>query len=96
MAEKQSGEQFKAELRDGKTKYGIFINSGSPAVAAQLSHLGYDWLLLDFQHGAIDNHSLSAMINAVHLGNSKVIVRVGGYTDRVGIQQSLDLGADEY
>jgi len=91
---KLSGEQFKAELREGKPKYGIFVNSASTAIAAQLSHLGYDWLLVDFQHGAMDNVTLSAMINAIHLGKSKVIVRVGGYQDRPGIQQSLDLGAD--
>jgi 2-keto-3-deoxy-L-rhamnonate aldolase RhmA len=42
----------------------------------------------------MDYLTLSAMINAIHLGKSKVIVRVGGYTDRSGIQQSLDLGAD--
>jgi len=94
MAEKQSGEHFKAELRQGKPKYGVFVNSGSPAIAGQLSHLGYDWLLIDFQHGAMDNNLLSAMINVIHLGKSKVIVRVAGYTDRGGIQQSLDLGAD--
>jgi 2-keto-3-deoxy-L-rhamnonate aldolase RhmA len=49
MAAKQSGEHFKAELREGKPKYGIFVNSGSSAIAGQLSHLGYDWLLIDFQ-----------------------------------------------
>jgi len=38
--------------------------------------------------------TLGAMINAIHLGKSKVLVRVGGYSDRAGIQQSLDLGAD--
>jgi len=91
---KLSGAQFKAELREGKPIYGIFVNSASTAIAAQLSHLGYDWLLVDFQHGAMDNVTLSAMINAIHLGKSKVIVRVGGYQDRPGIQQSLDLGAD--
>lgn len=89
-----SGEQFKKDLHDGKPKYGIFINSASTSIAAQFSHSGYDWLLVDYQHGAMDNLTLSAMINAIHLGKSKVIVRVGGYADRSGIQQSLDLGAD--
>eukprot|EP00735_Rhodelphis_limneticus_P003835 TRINITY_DN15364_c0_g1::TRINITY_DN15364_c0_g1_i1::g.22724::m.22724 TRINITY_DN15364_c0_g1::TRINITY_DN15364_c0_g1_i1::g.22724 ORF type:complete len:278 (+),score=104.92,sp/B6I2N1/HPCH_ECOSE/30.67/5e-31,HpcH_HpaI/PF03328.9/4.7e-53,Response_reg/PF00072.19/0.054,DHQS/PF01959.11/0.2 TRINITY_DN15364_c0_g1_i1:58-891(+) len=89
-----TGEEFKNELRAGKPKMGIFVNSGSTAIAAQLSHSGYDWLLVDFQHGAMDNNTLSNMINAIHLGKSKVIVRVAGYQDRAGIQQSLDLGAD--
>lgn len=44
-----SGEQFKKELHDGKPKYGIFINSASTSIAAQFSHSGYDWLLVDYQ-----------------------------------------------
>jgi len=89
-----TGEQFKKELKEGKPKFGIFVNSGSTAVAGQLSFLGYDWLLVDMQHGAMDFTTLGNMINAVHVGRSKVIVRVGSYQDRPGIQQALDLGAD--
>jgi len=93
-SDRQSGEQFKADLRAGKPKYGIFVNGNSPTVAAQLSYCGYDWLLVDTQHGAMEYITLSAMINGIHLGKAKVIVRVGGYQDRPGIQQALDLGAD--
>jgi len=89
-----SGEQFKQELKEGKPKFGIFVNSASAVVASQLSFSGYDWLLVDTQHGPMDFLTLGAMINGIHLGKSKVIVRVGGYADRPGIQQALDLGAD--
>jgi len=89
-----SAEQLKKELKEGKPKFGIFVNSASAVVASQLSFLGYDWLLIDTQHGPMDFLTLSAMINGIHLGKSKVIVRVGGYADRPGIQQALDLGAD--
>jgi 4-hydroxy-2-oxoheptanedioate aldolase len=37
---------------------------------------------------------LSAMLAAVSNGGAKSMVRVGGYADRPGIQQALDLGAD--
>jgi len=89
-----SGEQFKKELKEGKPKFGIFVNSASAVVASQLSFSGYDWLLFDTQHGPMDFLTLGAMINGIHLGKSKVMVRVGGYADRPGIQQALDLGAD--
>src|SRR5438270_823266 len=36
----------------------------------------------------------SAMIGAIGSGGAKSMVRVGGYDDRAGIQQALDLGAD--
>jgi 4-hydroxy-2-oxoheptanedioate aldolase len=89
-----TGEQFKADLKAGKPKFGLFVNSASPVVATQLSHLGYDWILIDFQHGPMDFVTLGAMINGVHNGKAKVMVRVGSYSDRPGIQQALDLGAD--
>jgi 4-hydroxy-2-oxoheptanedioate aldolase len=94
QAKKQTGEEFKQDLHNGKPKFGIFVNSASQAVVGQLSFSGYDWLLIDFQHGALDYLTLGAMINAVHLGKAKAFVRVGGYSDRSGIQQALDLGAD--
>jgi len=90
----QTGAQFKAELKVGKQKFGIFVNGASLAIAGLLTHAGYDWLLIDSQHGAMEYMTLGAMINSIHLGKSKCIVRVGGYSDRSGIQQALDLGAD--
>src|SRR4029077_2319228 len=37
---------------------------------------------------------LSAMLSGIANGGAKSMVRVGGYSDRPGIQQALDLGAD--
>jgi len=89
-----SGAEFKKQLRDGKTKLGLFLNSHSPTVAEQLAHSGYDWLLVDTQHGPMGNERLSGMLAGVGSGGAASIVRVGGYADRPGIQQSLDMGAD--
>jgi 4-hydroxy-2-oxoheptanedioate aldolase len=89
-----SGAEFKKQLRDGKTKLGLFLNSHSPTVAEQLAHSGYDWLLVDTQHGPMGNERLSGMLAGIGNGGATSIVRVGGYADRPGIQQSLDMGAD--
>ncbi|MBM3738621.1 MAG: hypothetical protein FJW39_22825 [Acidobacteria bacterium] len=90
----QSGAEFKGELRQGTPKYGLFVNSHSPTVAEQLAHSGYDWLLIDTQHGPMGFEHLSAMLAAVGSGGAKSMVRVAGFHDRGGIQQALDLGAD--
>jgi len=92
--ERISGQQFKEELKSGKPKFGIFLNSFSHALAGQFSFSGYDWLLVDLQHGPNDYVTLSAMLNAIALGKAKSMVRVAGHTDRAGIQQALDAGAD--
>jgi 4-hydroxy-2-oxoheptanedioate aldolase len=89
-----SGAEFKKQLRAGAPKLGLFLNSHSPTVAEQLAHSGYDWLLVDSQHGPMGYEKLSAMLCGVSSGGAKSLVRVGSYADRPGIQQSLDLGAD--
>ena len=89
-----SGADFKKQLRDGQPKMGLFLNSHSPTMAEQLAHSGYDWLLIDTQHGPMGYEKLSAMLCAVSNGGAKSMVRVAGYNDRAGIQQALDLGAD--
>ena len=89
-----TGAEFKTQLREGQPKMGLFLNSHSPTVAEQLAHSGYDWLLVDTQHGPMGNLELSAMLAGISNGGAKSIVRVAGYHDRGGIQQSLDMGAD--
>jgi 4-hydroxy-2-oxoheptanedioate aldolase len=94
MSEALSGAEFKKQLREGHPKLGLFLNSHSPTVAEQLAHSGYDWLLVDSQHGPMGYETLSAMLAGIAQGGAKSLVRVAGYHDRGGIQQSLDTGAD--
>jgi 4-hydroxy-2-oxoheptanedioate aldolase len=94
MSDALSGAEFKQQLREGKPKFGLFLNSHSPTVAEQLAHSGYDWLLVDTQHGPMGFESLSGMLAGISNGGAKSLVRVVGYTDRAGIQQALDMGSD--
>jgi 4-hydroxy-2-oxoheptanedioate aldolase len=94
MSDTLSGSEFKKQLREGRPKVGLFLNAHSPTVAEQLAHSGYDWLLVDTQHGPMGYESLSAMLAGISNGGAKSMVRVSGYSDRAGIQQTLDMGAD--
>src|SRR3954469_16409098 len=89
-----SGAEFKSQLKAGQPKIGLFLNAHSPTVAEQLAHSGYDWLLVDTQHGPMGYERLSAMLAGIAHGGAKSLVRVAGYHDRAGIQQTLDMGAD--
>ncbi|HYO81926.1 MAG TPA: aldolase/citrate lyase family protein [Bryobacteraceae bacterium] len=89
-----TGAEWKQQMRDGKPSMGLFLNAHSPTLAEQLAHSGYDWLLVDTQHGPMGYEKLSAMLCAIASGGAKSMVRVAGYSDRAGIQQALDLGAD--
>ena len=86
MSEALSGAEFKKQLREGQPKLGLFLNSLSPTVAEQLAHSGYDWLLVDTQHGPMGFPELSAMLAGISSGGAKSMVRVAGYHDRGGIQ----------
>jgi len=94
MSQVLTGAEFKQQLREGKPKMGLFVNSHSPTVAEQLAHSGYDWLLVDTQHGPMGYETLSAMLAGISSGGAKSLVRVGSYADRAGIQQALDTGSD--
>ncbi len=94
MSDVLTGAEFKKQLRAGVPKLGLFLNAHSPTVAEQLAHSGYDWLLVDTQHGPMSYETLSAMLAGIAHGGAKSMVRVAGYHDRAGIQQSLDMGAD--
>ena len=94
MSDRLTGVEFKAALRNNTPKLGLFVNAHSTTATEQLAHSGYDWLLIDSQHGPMGYETLSAMIGAVASGGATSLVRVTGYADRAGIQQSLDVGAD--
>src|SRR5436190_7268074 len=94
MSDALTGKEFKNQLREGRPKMGLFVNSSSPTVAEQLAHSGYDWLLVDTQHGPMGYETLSGMLAGIELGGAISMVRVGGNTDRPGIQQALDMGAN--
>src|SRR4051812_46699362 len=81
MIESLSGAEFKKQLRAGQPKMGIFVNSASPTIAEQLAHSGYDWLLVDTQHGPMGFTELSGMLAGVSNGGAKSMVRVAGYHD---------------
>jgi 4-hydroxy-2-oxoheptanedioate aldolase len=52
---------------------------------------GFDWLCLDAQHGAVPPDRLKNLLTAAAAGGrAKCIVRVGGPSDRFGIQQALE------
>lgn len=73
----------------GTPSYGLFVCSGCPEVTEAMGAATPDWMCLDAQHGAVPCDRLKTMLCAAP-GNSKKIVRVGGPTDRFGIQQALE------
>jgi 4-hydroxy-2-oxoheptanedioate aldolase len=62
--------------RAGGTATGVGLTIGTPAIAHLLAHAGFDWLMIDMEHGAISPESAQAMIAATAGSSAAPIVRI--------------------
>lgn len=79
-------------MQAGRPAIGLFIASASPLVAEIAGNLGFDWVLIDLQHGENNLGNLSPMLTAVSATPATPFVRVPT-NDSMLIQRALDLGA---
>jgi 2-keto-3-deoxy-L-rhamnonate aldolase RhmA len=79
-------------VRQGETLLGCFLNLGSPLTAEICGNAGYDYLLVDLEHGATTEESLVPVLHAVATTPAAAVVRVEEAT-RLRIGRALDLGA---
>src|SRR5215468_3968492 len=88
-----SNSTFRAKLKAQPT-VGVVLQSASPLVANSLSAAGFDWLVIDPIHSPLSQTAAFGMQTAVGDANpTPVFMRVGGPSDRSGIQQATDTGA---
>jgi 4-hydroxy-2-oxoheptanedioate aldolase len=66
---------LKRRLQAGKAAFGVMCTFPSPAVVEMLGHLGFDWILLDNEHGSITVDTAEACIAAAELTGMAPIVR---------------------
>jgi 2-keto-3-deoxy-L-rhamnonate aldolase RhmA len=84
---------LRGRLAAGETVVGSFVNLGSPLTAEIMGIAGFDWLVLDLEHGAGDEHLLAGQLQALTGTGVAAIVRVEGI-EPARILHALDLGAD--
>ena len=77
---------------DGRATFGVWSAAPSQAGAEILGRSGIDWVLLDLQHGSGHEGDLLPLIQAIELGGSSALIRVG-WCDPQLIMRALDLGA---
>ncbi len=79
-------------LAAGRPALGLFVSSASPLAAEVVGGLGFDWALIDLQHGENNLGNLSGMLQAVSATPATPFVRVP-VNDPTLIGRALDLGA---
>lgn len=79
-------------LAAGRPSFGSWMTLDSSISAEVMGKAGFDWLILDSQHGGVNAGNMLSLIQAVDLGGTHAIVRVG-WIDESQIMRALDQGA---
>ena len=83
---------MKEKLNAGKPTLGPMTSFASPAMVETLGWLGYDFVIIDCEHGVIDYETAEHMIRAAELSNTTPIIRIGMNLQQ-HIQRYLEAGA---
>jgi 4-hydroxy-2-oxoheptanedioate aldolase len=84
---------LKQKLLAGQKALGCWAALGSPVVSELLALTGFDYLLLDQEHGLGDMGSLVAQMQAMSATPCTAVVRVP-WNDHVILKRVLDAGAE--
>jgi 4-hydroxy-2-oxoheptanedioate aldolase len=77
---------------EGKPSIGTWSGWLTPIDAERLGRVGYDWAVLDMQHSGLQWETLISTMQALELGGTRAVVRVG-WNDPREIMLALDVGA---
>jgi 2-keto-3-deoxy-L-rhamnonate aldolase RhmA len=83
---------FRQRVLRGDTLLGAFLNLASPAAAELCARAGFDWLIVDLEHGAGNEADLVPVLTAIETTSTAALVRPAS-GERIRIGRALDLGA---
>jgi len=83
---------FRERILAGETTFGCWAGLGSPLAAEIAARAGFDWVLVDLEHGATTEAELLAHLTAIEAGGATALVRPQS-GERLRLGRALDLGA---
>src|ERR1700712_771961 len=83
---------FKLALRERRTQFGLWLAMADAYAAEIAGHAGFDWLVIDGEHGPNDLRSILAQLQALQGSPSEPVVRLP-VGETWMIKQALDIGA---
>ena len=83
---------LKQKLNAGKTTIGPFVGWPSPAMVETMGWMGFDFVVIDCEHGPMDYETAEHMIRAAELSGTTPILRIG-LNEQQNIQRYLEAGA---
>jgi 4-hydroxy-2-oxoheptanedioate aldolase len=83
---------LKPRLQSGQKLLGAWCNLPSPAIAEIAGRSGFDFVVVDFQHGLIDEGLAADMFRAIEATGAAPVARAG-WKDPARLGRLLDQGA---
>lgn len=91
MSSLQEPKSIKSRLSGGEQLYGAFMVSFSTVVAEILGYAGYDFVVVDMEHGPGDTISALSILQTLAGTGTPAILRLP-FNDPVLVKKALDLG----
>ncbi|HUQ43686.1 MAG TPA: aldolase/citrate lyase family protein [Candidatus Limnocylindria bacterium] len=86
------GAVLRRRILSGETLFGAWASLGSPGSAELVGRAGFDWIVVDLEHGNTSEAELLAHLNAIEVSGSVALVRPQS-GERLRIGRALDMGA---
>jgi len=84
---------LKQKLKNNELTLGSWIMMGNQMSVEVMALAGFEWLVVDIEHTAINMETAQMLITTIQANNMKALVRVSK-NEEVVIKKVLDMGAD--
>ena len=86
-------KNLKKRLKNGEAVNGCWLNLGSSVTAEMVGRSGYDWVLIDLEHGVGSEKDVLQQLQALEHTPAASVIRIEG-SQRQRIHKILDMGAE--
>jgi 2-keto-3-deoxy-L-rhamnonate aldolase RhmA len=85
---------LRKKLTAGENAFGLWSMMGSEAVLEMAGPLGFDWVLIDCEHGVASIDALPGLLRALNGSQTTSVVRMPGADNLSEFKRVLDAGAE--
>ena len=85
--------RLKDQLARDEPTYGLWVTIDAPVVTEIGARMGFDWVIIDAEHGYLDMRHLMEHIRVANLSRVPILVRVAEAQEGL-IKRIMDIGAD--
>jgi len=86
-------KKLKQKLNNNSVYKGTFLSLGSPVASEIISKSGFDFAILDLEHGVGNEKDILAQLQAFESGTAAPVIRVEGNSHE-RVHRVLDMGAE--